>query len=134
MSRCRRRILWIFGGLFLAAALVVPYRTTRVCLDRDTATNIVWRRTFRRGGYMFLLRFLPLVGERRTDGSDPDVRYALLRAQNVTSVRYEIDTLRLAFELAAISLLGAYNFRVLCRTPRRRPGEGEEILKEGRDE
>jgi len=124
MSPCRRRILLIFGGFFLAAALFVPYRSTRVYLDRDTYSNLVWQRTFHSGGHMFLLRFLRLSGERRTDSADPDVRYALLRAQNVTSVRYDLNALYLVFELSVIGLLAAYNFHFFCRWNRRRRGEG----------
>jgi hypothetical protein len=131
MSRCRRRILTIFGGLFLAAALFVPYRSTRVSLDRDTQTNIVWRRTFRDSGYMFLPRFLRRSGERREDSSDPDVRYALLRAQNVTSSRYDLNALLLALELSAVGLLAGYNYHFLCRRNRRRRGESDMNLQGG---
>jgi hypothetical protein len=123
MSPCRRRVLIVFGGLFLAAVFFVPFRSMRVSLDRDTRTNLVWRRTFYDGGYMFFLRFLRRYGERREDSGDPDVRYALLRAQNVVSVRCDLDVFRLILELSIIGLLAGYNYFVFCGLRRRR-GDG----------
>jgi len=131
VSRCRRRVLYIFGGLFLAAALFVPYRSTHVLLNRDTQTNFVWRRTAQGGGYMFVFRYLRHSGERLADMADRDVRYALRRAEDVTSSRYSLNTLLLALELAAVGLLAAYDYLFLCRRQRRRQGEGMEGLQGG---
>lgn len=124
MSPCRRHILYVFGGLFLIAALFVPYRSTRVYLNRDTHTNLVWRRTAQEGGYMFLFRYLRRSGERLANIADRDVRYALRRAENVASSRYRLNVSLLALELVVIGLLAAYDFLFLCRRPMRRQRQG----------
>ena len=131
MSRCQRRVLYIFGVLFLAAALFVPYRSTHVYLNRDTQTNLVWRRTTEGSGYMFLFRYLRRSGERLADTADRDVRYALRRAEDVASSRYDLNALLLGLELAAVGLLAAYDYLFLCRRPRRRRLEGTEDLRGG---
>ncbi len=131
MRRCRRRVLYIFGGLFLAVALFVPYRSTHVSLNRDTDTNLVWKRTAQGGGYMFLFRYLRRAGERLADTADRDVRYALRRAEDVTSSRYDLNELLLAIELAAVGLLAAYDYLFLCRRQRRRAAEGTGDLQGG---
>jgi hypothetical protein len=121
----------LFGGLFLAAALFVPYRSTHVSLDRDTRTNVVWKRTAEGGGYMFLFRYLRRSGERLADAADRDVRNALRRAEDVTSSRYVLNARLMAFELAVICLLAVYDYLILCRRRRRRPGEVREDLHGG---
>jgi hypothetical protein len=131
VSRCRRRVLYVFGGLFLAAALFVPYRSTHVWLNRDTVTNLVWQRTAQGSGYMFLLRFLRRSGERLADMADRDVRYALRRAEDVASSRYSLNMLLLAFEMAAVGLLAAYDYLFLCRRLRRGRMEGRGDLQGG---
>jgi len=119
VSRCRRRVLYVFGGLFLAAALFVPYRSTHVRLNRDTQTNVVWRRTSLDSGYMFLFRYLRRSGERLADMADRDVRYALRRAEDVASSRYRLNWLLLTLEIAVVGLLAAYDYLFLCRRLRR---------------
>lgn len=131
MSRCRRRVLYIFGGLFLALALFVPYRSTHVLLNRDTATNMVWRRTAQDSGYMFLFRFLRRSRMRLADMADRDVRYALRRAEDVTSSRYRLNLLLLSLELAAVGFLAAYDYLFLCRRRRRGLSEGTGDLRGG---
>ncbi len=131
MNRCRRRVLYLVGGLFLAAALFVPYHSTRVWLNRDTQTNLVWRRTAEGGGYMFLLRYLNHSEERLADAADPDVRYALRRAEVVSSRRYELNMGLLALELAGIGLLTVYDYFFLCAPRRRRQLEGKEDPERG---
>lgn len=131
MSRCRRRVLYIFGGLCLAVALFVPYRSTHVWLNRDTQTNFVWRRTAQGGGYMFLFRYLRRSGERLADMADRDVRYALRLAEDVKSSRYVLNVLLLGLELAAVGLLAAYDYLFLCRRPRRGRLEGRGDLRGG---
>jgi len=131
VSCCQRRVIYVFGGLFLAAALIVPYRSTRVSLNRDPQTNLVWRRTAQGGGYMFLLRYLRRSGERLADTADRDVRYALRRAEDVTSSRYDLNALLLAFELAAVVLLAAYDYFFLCRRHPRRRANGMGDLQGG---
>lgn len=131
MSRCRRRVLYVFGGLFLAVALFVPYRSTHVWLNRDTVTNLVWQRTAQGSGYMFLLRFLRRSGERLADMADRDVRYALRRAEDVASSRFSLNTLLLAFEIAAVGLLATYDYLFLCRRLRRGRTEGRGDLQGG---
>lgn len=128
MSRCRRRVLYAFAGLLLAATLIVPYRTTRVSLSRDPQTNVVWRRTAEGGGYMFLFRYLRRSKERLANAADRDVRSALRRAQDITSSRYDLNSGLLALELAAIGLLAGYDLLFLCRGRRRRRAKvGEEL-------
>ncbi|MEN6310985.1 MAG: hypothetical protein ABFD80_05555 [Acidobacteriota bacterium] len=124
MSRCQRRVLYLFGGLF-AAVLFVPYRSTRVSLSRDVQTNIVWQRAVESGGYMFLFRYLEHSGERLADTADREVRMSLRRAQDVNSIRYDLNRKRLVFELAAIVFLMIYDFLFFCR--RRRKGYGEKL-------
>jgi hypothetical protein len=131
MSRCRRRVLIVFGGLFLIAALFVPYRSTRVSLNRDTQTNVVWRRTAEGGGYMFLFRYLRRSGERLANAADRDVRYRLRRAEDVTSRRFDLNARLLAFELVAIGLLIIYDYLFLCRRFRRKREEVLEGLQGG---
>ncbi len=92
MNRCRRRVLYLFGGLLVVAALFVPYRSTRVSLSRDVQTNFVWQRTVESGGYMFLFRYLEHSRERLADTADREVRMALRRAQDVDSRRYDLNT------------------------------------------
>lgn len=131
MSRCQRRVLYLFGGLLLVAVLIVPYRSTYVSLNRDSQTNVVWRRSVEGGGYMFLFRYLERSKERLADAADRDVRNALRRAQDVTSRRYDLNARRLAFELAAILILMAYDYLFFCRRRRRRQGEVMEDLQGG---
>jgi hypothetical protein len=131
MNRCRRRVLYLVGGLLLAAALFVPYRSTRVWLNRDAQTNVVWRRTVEGGGYMFLLRYLRHSGERLADAADADVRYALRRAEVVSSRRYDLNTGLLALELAGVGLLALYDYFFLCSPRRKRQREGEEEPEAG---
>ena len=123
MSRCRRRVLYVFGSLLLTAALFVPYRSIQVSLNRDTQTNLVWQRTAEGGGYMFLFRYLRHSRERLADAADRDVRYALRRAEDITSSRYDLNVRLLAFELAVIGLLTVYDYLFLCRRHRRKQGE-----------
>ncbi len=125
MSRCQRRVLYLFGGLFVAAVLFVPYRSTRVSLSRDVQTNFVWQRAVESGGYMFLFRYLEHSGERLADTADREVRMSLRRAQDVNSIRYDLNRKRLVFELAAIVFLMIYDFLFFCR--RRRKGCGEKL-------
>ncbi len=122
MSPCRRRVLYTFGSLFLIATLFVPYRSTRVSLNRDPQTNLVWQRTALDGGYMFLFRFLRRSGEYPAKATDRDIRYALRRGENITSSRYDLNARRLAFELAIIGLLMVFDYLFLCRRHRRRQG------------
>ena len=129
MSPSRRRILRIYGGLFLAAVFFVPYRSTHVTLNRDTFSNIVWQRTSRGGGYMFLLRLLRRSEEGLTDPADHAVSYALQGSQTVTSVRYKLNTLRLVFELSAIGLSAAFSFLFLDRPRRSKQLEGDPGLE-----
>ncbi len=131
MSRCRRRVLYAFGGLFLTAMLFVPYRTTHVSLSRDPQTNVVWRRTAEGGGYMFLFRYLRRSKERLADAADRDVRNALRRSEDVTFSRYDLNARLLAFELAAIGLLTGYDYLFLCRGRRRRRAKAREDLQGG---
>ena len=131
MSRCRRRVLYVFGGLFLAVVLFVPYRSTHLWLNRDTQTNLVWQRTAQGSGYMFLFRYLRRSGERLADMADRDVRYALRRAEDVASSRYSLNMLLLAFEIAAVGLLAAYDYLFLCRRRRRKQDEGIGDLQGG---
>lgn len=133
MSRCQRRVLYLFGGLLVAAGLFVPYRSTRVSLSRDTQTNLVWQRTVEGGGYMFLFRYLELARERLADTADREVRTALRRAQDVNSARFDLDAKRLVFELAAIVFLMAYDLLFFCRRRRKRDGEGLDDLQGGPD-
>jgi tetratricopeptide (TPR) repeat protein len=120
MRRCRRRILFIFGGLFLAATLFVPYHLTRVSYERDAQTNLVWKQEARRGGYMFLFRYLQRSRERPADVAGRDFRYALYRTEKVTSDRYKLRTPLLIYELVAIVFLGTYDYVFICRRFRRR--------------
>lgn len=131
MSRCRRRVLYMFVSLFLTAALFVPYRSTHVSLNRDTQTNLVWQRTAEGGGYMFLFRFLRHSRERLANAADRDVRSALRRAEDVTSSRYDLNARLLALELAAIGLLSVYDYLFLCRRQRRKQGEVMDDLPGG---
>ncbi len=122
MNRCRRLTLVVFGGLLLAALLIVPYRSERVVLVRDPQTNTVWQRTARDGGYMSLSRFLKRSKALQTTASDRDVRYALRRKEEISSVRYELNRGRLTFELGAIIVLAAYDLVFVCRRRRRKRG------------
>lgn len=131
MSRCQRRVLVLFGGLFVAAVLVVPYRSTRVSLNRDIQTNVVWRRTAEGGGYMFLFRYLGRSKERLPNAADRDVRYALRRAEDVTSSRYGLNARLLALELSAIGFLMVYDYLFLCRRFRRKQRKIMEGLQGG---
>jgi hypothetical protein len=125
MNRCRRLTLIVFGGLLLAALLVVPYRSERTALARDPQTNTVWQRTSRGGGYMSLTRFLRRSKAPQTAASDRDIRYALRRKEEIASARYGLNTGRLAFELGAILVLAAYDLVFVCR--RRRRGQEPDI-------
>lgn len=131
MSRCRRRVLFAFGGLFLIATLFVPYRAMHVSLSRDRQTNLVWRRETGGGGYMFLFRYLKHSRERLANAADRDVRYALRRAEEITSSRYDLNARLLAFELAAIGLLAGYDYLFLCRGSRKRRAKAREDLQGG---
>ena len=131
MNRCRRLTLIVFGGLFLAALLIVPYRSERVVLVRDPQTNTVWQRTARDGGYMSLSRFLKRSKALQTVASDRDVRYALRRKEEIASVRYELNTGLLAVELGAIIILAVYDLIFVCRRRRRTGGAVEEALPGG---
>lgn len=126
MNRCRRLTLAVFGGLILAALLIVPYRSERVALVRDPQTNTVWQRTAQDSGYMSLSRYLRLTGNRQAAASDRDVRYALRRKEEIASVRYELNSGRLGFELGAIVILAAYDLIFVCRRRRRKPGAAME--------
>ena len=120
MRRCRRRVLCIFSGLFLIAVLFVPHRLTRVSYHRDAQTNLVWKQEARRGGYMFLFRYLQRSRERPADVAGRDFRYALYRTEKVTSDQYKLRTPLLIYELVAIVFLGAYDYVFICRRSRRR--------------
>lgn len=120
MNPCRRRVLYTFGGLFLIAALFVPYRSTRVSLNRDPHTNLVWQHTARDGGYMFLFRFLRRSGEDLTNAAGREARYALRRGEDITSIRYDLNGRRLSCELGAIGLLMVFDCFFLCRGHRTR--------------
>jgi len=130
MRRCRRRVLIIFGALFLAAALFVPYRMTRVSYDRDAQTNLVWKQTAQRSGYMFLFRYLQRSRERPADVAGRDFRYALYRTEKVTSDRYKIRTPLLIYQLVAIVFLGTYDYVFICRRSRRKKNEREEVKRD----
>jgi len=123
--------LYVFCSLFLTAALFVPYRSTQVSLNRDIQTNLIWRRTAEDGGYMFLFRYLRRSKEHLVNASDRDVRSALRRVEGVTSSRYDLNVRLLAFELAAIGLLTAYDYLFLCRRGRKRQGEVMEDFQGG---
>ena len=131
MNRCRRLTVIVFGGLFMAALLIVPFRSERVVLVRDPQTNTVWQRTARDGGYMSLSRYLRSSKTLQTVASDRDVRYALRRKEEIASVRYELNAGRLAFELGAIIILAAYDLIFICRRRRRTGGTVEEDLPGG---
>jgi len=72
---------------------------------------------------MFLFRYLRHSRERLANAADREVRYALRRAEDVTSSRYDLNARLLAFELAAIGLLVGYDYLFLCRRHRRRQGK-----------
>jgi hypothetical protein len=131
MNPCRRRTLYVFGGLACLAALFVPYRSTHVTLNRDPETNTVWKRTSRGGGYMFLFSFLGHSRQRLADAADREVREALRRASDIRSSRYELKTKLLAAELAAIAFLATYDVAFLCRRKRRRATETTGDLQGG---
>lgn len=131
MNPCRRRTLYVFGGLACLAALFVPYRSTHVTLNRDPETNTVWKRTHRGGGYMFLFHYLGRPRERPADAFDLEVREALRRASDIRSSRYELKTKLLAAELAAIAFLATYDVVFLCRRKRRRAAETTGDLQGG---
>jgi|GEM_PF-2964546 len=124
MDLCRRRTMYIFGGLALLAALFVPYRSTHVTLNRDPETNTVWKRTHRSGGYMFILGFLGSSRDGAPDAFDLEVREALRRNREIAASRTDLNTGLLAVEFSAIALLAAYDALFLCR--RRRASAPEE--------
>lgn len=118
MDPCRRRVLFIFGGLACLAILFVPYRSTHVTLNRDPETNTVWKRAHRGGGYMFLLHYLGRSREKPADAFDLGVREELRRGREVVSIHTGLNTGLLAAEFSVIAFLAAYDSLFLCRRRR----------------
>jgi len=106
MDSCRKRVLLIFGLLFVLAILFVPYRLTSVSYKRDFSTDLIWRTTAKQSGYMLLPRFLKSQ-KVKSSARDRDQRF------------YALNKKMLVAELGIIVFLGALDYFVLCALLRR---------------
>ncbi len=101
MTRCRKRVLRIFGTLLLLALLFVPYRATHLSFKRDFNTYLIWRTTGRQSGFMFLPRLLRLRAIK-VEASDQD--HSL----------YSLNEKMLLAEIGIIVILGTLDYIFLC--------------------
>ncbi|MBM3311958.1 MAG: hypothetical protein FJY80_10665 [Candidatus Aminicenantes bacterium] len=118
LNRCRRRLVVVFGGLFLAALAYLPVKSSTVTLGRDPQTNAVWRKTSTSLGFMFAPAFLRLKNDPLPDEQSYAVRYALRRSLNVRTTRVRLNGGWWLLEVGFLAALGAFDYFFLCR---RRP-------------
>lgn len=101
MSGCRKKILGIFGGLLIAALLVVPYRETQISYVPGPSSILVKRITTKDSGFMPLPRYL----KARGDWTSPKTK---------AERRTHLNTTLFAAEIGAILLAGTFDYLVFC--------------------
>jgi len=99
---CGKKIILIFGGLLLLAALYVPYRVKVVTYEMNPNTRLIMRTAFYAKGFMSLPGYLA-AKRREPREKDAGGRY------------YGLDTTILSAEFGLILFLGAADYFLFCR-------------------
>jgi hypothetical protein len=99
---CGKKIILIFSGLLLLAALYVPYRVKVVSYETNPKTRLIMRTAFYAKGFMSLPGYLAAKG-REPREKDAAGRY------------YGLDTTILSAEFGLILFLGAADYLLFCR-------------------
>jgi hypothetical protein len=103
---CLKVVGAIFGLLFLIALLAVPVVTTTSTLRQDAGSSLVFRMTYPRNTTMFLPSYLARKGHP-VGGGGINLRAA-----------------QWAGTMAVVTVLGIFDYFVVCRLLRRRAGRG----------
>jgi hypothetical protein len=107
VSGCGRKILFIFGGLLVAAGfLFIPYRQTTTSTQYNSS-GIGTRTTYVNNGFMNLPLFLRVRGKQIS---------ARTGAMITTTLRARM----FAYEIGGIVVLGAFDYILFCARIRRK--------------